>query len=145
MCERRGVDPNVAAFVGHSSWRTYVLGDDAARRAATDSESAAMQRLVHEAMAAGAVGFATSTSEAHNAENGIPMPSGLADEREMRALVGAMAGSGRGLFMLTRGTTTSIPYLESIAAETGRPVLIAAIFYNQTAPEAATKLVGEIH
>src|SRR5882672_5662629 len=96
-------------------------------------------------MAAGAVGFATSTSEPHNGENGIPMPSRLAAEREMRALVGAMADSGRGLFMLTRGTTTSIPYLESIAAETGRPVLIAAIFYNQTAPDAATKLVGEIH
>src|SRR5689334_389834 len=63
MLDRRGVGPNVAAFVGHSSLRTYVLGDDAARRAATESEIAAMQKLVHEAMAAGAVGFATSTSE----------------------------------------------------------------------------------
>jgi N-acyl-D-aspartate/D-glutamate deacylase len=145
MLDRRGVGPNVAAFVGHSSLRTYVLGDDAARRAATPAEIAAMQRLVHEAMAAGAVGFATSTSEPHNGENGIPMPSRLADEREMRALVGAMADSGRGLFMLTRGTMTSIPYLESIAAETGRPVLIAAIFYNQIAPDSATRLVDEIH
>ena len=33
--ERRGVVPNVASFVGHSSVRTYVLGADATKRAAT--------------------------------------------------------------------------------------------------------------
>src|SRR5258707_11945756 len=55
MLERRGVGANVAAFVGHSSLRTYVLGDDAAKRAATEPEIAAMQHLVQEAMAAGAV------------------------------------------------------------------------------------------
>ncbi len=31
--ERRGVVPNVASFVGHSSVRTYVLGADATKRA----------------------------------------------------------------------------------------------------------------
>ena len=30
--ERRGIVPNVASFVGHSSVRTYVLGEDAAHR-----------------------------------------------------------------------------------------------------------------
>ena len=35
MVAANGVVPNVAAFVGHSSVRTYVLGDDAPRRAAT--------------------------------------------------------------------------------------------------------------
>ena len=35
--ERRGVVPNVASFVGHSSVRTYVLGADASRRAATEA------------------------------------------------------------------------------------------------------------
>src|SRR6185436_2330676 len=33
--ERRGVVPNVGSFLGHSSVRTYVLGPDATRRAAT--------------------------------------------------------------------------------------------------------------
>ncbi|NDB19225.1 MAG: hypothetical protein EB027_08220, partial [Actinobacteria bacterium] len=32
MIERRGTVPNVAAFVGHSSLRTFVMGDDASRR-----------------------------------------------------------------------------------------------------------------
>jgi len=144
MLQKRGVGPNVAAFIGHSSIRTYVMGEDAAKRAATDDEVAAMQGLVRGAMAAGAVGFATSTSEAHNGELGIPMPSRLADEREMRALVQAMSESGRGLFMLTRGGTTSIPYLESIAGATGRPVLIAALFYNQLEPDSVFTLIDEI-
>ncbi len=144
MIEKSGVGPNVAAFVGHSSLRTYVLGADASRRAATPDEVAAMQDLVREAMAAGAVGFATSTNEPHNGENGIPMPSRLADDAELRGLVTAMGESGRGIFMLTRGTMTAIPYLETIAADSGRPVLIAALQHNPLNPDAVFERVREI-
>src|SRR5262245_17830119 len=38
MLEQRGTALNVAGFVGHSSIRTYVMGDAAAKRAATDAE-----------------------------------------------------------------------------------------------------------
>ncbi|MEO8079652.1 MAG: amidohydrolase family protein, partial [Caldimonas sp.] len=58
---RRGSVVNVAAYIGHSSVRTYVMGADAARRAATDDEIAQMQAIVRDAMAHGAVGFASST------------------------------------------------------------------------------------
>src|SRR5262249_47510539 len=91
--ERRGVVPHVASFLGPSSLRTYVLGPDATRRAATENEIAEMTRLAGEAMRAGAVGFATSTLEQHNGENGVPMPSRLADEREMLALTGALGAA----------------------------------------------------
>jgi N-acyl-D-aspartate/D-glutamate deacylase len=95
-----------------------------------------MAGLVREAMAAGAIGFATSTADQHNGENGIPMPSRLADEAELRALVGAMGDSGRGIFMLTKGNRTTESFLESLAADTGRPVMIAALLHNSTNPEA---------
>ena len=101
--ERRGIVPHVASFVGHSSVRTYVLGEDAAKRAATDAEIAEMRRIVLEAVKAGAIGFATSTLEQHNGEHGIPMPSRLADEKEMLALTGALGEAKRGVFMLTKG------------------------------------------
>jgi N-acyl-D-amino-acid deacylase len=114
--ERRGLVPNVASFVGHSSVRTYVLGEDASKRTATDAEIAEMRRIVVEALRTGAIGFATSTLEQHNGENGIPMPSRLADEREMTALTGALGEVGRGVFMLTKGMTSTVPWLESIAA-----------------------------
>jgi N-acyl-D-aspartate/D-glutamate deacylase len=131
---RRGSAANVAAYVGHSSVRTYVMGDDAARREATPGEIAQMQAIVREAMAAGAVGFASSTSPAHNGEGGLPMPSRLASDEEMAALVGAMGEGGRGVYMLTKGSHTAVAFLESLAAATGRPVMVAALLHNSVAP-----------
>ena len=134
--ERRGMVPNVASFVGHSSVRTWVLGEEASRRAATEAEIAEMRRIVLEALRAGAIGFATSTLEQHNGENGVPMPSRLADEREMLALTGALGEAGRGVFMLTKGMTSTVPWLEKIAAANGRPVMIAAMFVDPGDPDA---------
>jgi N-acyl-D-aspartate/D-glutamate deacylase len=142
--ERRGVVPNVASFVGHSSVRTYVLGTDATKRAATAPEVAEMRRLVLEAVRAGAIGFATSTLEQHNGEAGIPMPSRLADEAEMLALTGALGEAGRGVFMLTKGMTSTIPWLEKIAATSGRPVMIAAMFVDPGDPTRVFREIGEI-
>ena len=133
---RKGCAVNVAAYVGHSSVRTWVMGADAARRAATADEIVQMQALVRDAMRHGAVGFASSTSPAHNGEGGLPMPSRLADDAEMAALVGAMAEGGRGVYMLTKGGHTPVRFLESLAAATGRPVMIAALLHNGTNPRA---------
>ncbi len=142
--ERRGVVPNVASFVGHSSVRTFVLGADATKRAATAAEVAEMRRLVLEAVRAGAIGFATSTLEQHNGEAGIPMPSRLADEAEMLALTGALGEAGRGVFMLTKGMTSTIPWLEQIAARSGRPVMIAAMFVDPGDPTRVFREISEI-
>jgi N-acyl-D-amino-acid deacylase len=133
---RRGSAVNIAAYIGHSSVRVYVMGEDASTRAATDGEVAQMQELVREAMRSGAVGFASSTSPAHNGEGGSPMPSRLADDREMQAMVNAMGESGRGVYMLTKGGHTLVPFLESLAASSGRPVMIAALLHNSTNPQA---------
>src|SRR4029077_15053286 len=97
MLERQGAAVNIAAFVGHSSVRTYVMGDDATSRTATDAEVAAMRDIVLEGLRAGAIGFATSTSPAHNGDGGLPMPSRLADEKELAALAGTLKEAGRGL------------------------------------------------
>jgi N-acyl-D-aspartate/D-glutamate deacylase len=132
--ERAGVGPNVAAFVGHSSVRSYVMGEDAVKRTATADEVERMRAIVAAALDAGAIGFSTTTSPSHNGHCGIPMPSRLADERELRALVGALGDARGGVFMLTKGEDTSIGDLESLAAETGRPVLVAALLHNSTNP-----------
>ncbi len=145
MLQKQGVGPNVACFSGHSSVRTWVMGEEATQRAATAEEIVKMATLVREAMAAGAVGFASSTAEAHNGEGGTPMPSRLADDKELRALVNAMGENGRGVYMLTKGRTTTIPYLEEIAAESKRPVVIAALFHSNTNPTAAFTTLDQIN
>ncbi len=144
MLERKGTVPNVACFVGHSSVRTYVLGDEASSRPATPSEVAEMKSIVCDAMEAGAIGFSTTTLEQHNGENGIPMPSRLADEHEMFELTGALGEVGKGVFMLTKGMTSTIPWLEKIAARNGRPVMVAAMFVDPNDPERVFRELDEI-
>lgn len=145
MLEKNGVGPNVACFAGHSALRTFVMGAEATERAASDAEIAAMADLLRGAMQAGAVGFASSTSEAHNGEGGTPIPSRLADDRELRTLVRAMSESGKGVYMLTKGSKTTIPYLEEIAAEARRPVVIAALFHSNTNPTAAFDWLRQVN
>jgi len=133
--ERRGVVPNVAAFIGHSALRTYAMKAAATERAATDDELATMEAIVAEAMRAGAIGFATSTAPQHNGDGGIPMPSRLADDRELETLVRAMGVEGKGVFMLTKGDRTDVPYLDALAGKGGRPIMIAALLHNPTNPD----------
>src|SRR5882672_3476981 len=94
MLERRGSALNIAAFAGHSSIRTWVMGEAATERAATQAEVLEMKEILVEGLRAGAIGFSTSTSPAHNGDGGRPMPSRLADERELRGLVGALREGG---------------------------------------------------
>src|SRR5438067_369362 len=135
MLERQGAVVNIAAFVGHSSVRTYVMGEDATQRAASEAEVQKMREIVLEGMRAGAIGFSSSTSPAHNGDGGRPMPSRLAEEKEIATLVGTLKEAGRGLFMLTKGGQTSMAFLERLAADSGRPVVVAALFHDTTKPE----------
>jgi N-acyl-D-aspartate/D-glutamate deacylase len=137
MLERQGSAINVAGFVGHSSVRTYVMGEDAPRRSARADEIRQMRALVMDGMRAGAIGFASSTSPAHNGDGGLPMPSRLADDAEMEALVAALLDANRGgVFMLTKGGHTRISFLEKLAHISRRPVVIAALLHNSTNPRA---------
>ena len=64
------------------------------------------------------------------------MPSRLAADDELRSLVGSLKEAGRGLFMLTKGGHTPIPFLEELAALSTRPVVVAALLHNSTNPQA---------
>lgn len=56
--ERRGVSPNVASFVGSTSARLFVIGND--DREPTEDELEAMRQLVRQAMEEGAVGVSSA-------------------------------------------------------------------------------------
>jgi N-acyl-D-amino-acid deacylase len=134
MLRRKGCAVNIAAYVGHSSVRTYVMGADAAERAATSDEIAQMAHIVQGAMRAGAAGLASSTSPAHNGEGGKPMPSRLANDAEHMALIKAMGDAGKGVYMVTKGGHMPVLFLEDMSAQSGRPVMIAALLHNNTNP-----------
>ena len=144
MLRGKGCVVNTAAYIGHSSVRTWVMGADASKRQATTHEIAQMQTIVRDAMAAGAVGFASSTSPAHNGEGGLPMPSRLASDSEMMGLIKAMGEAGKGVYMVTKGGQMPVPFLEDMAKQSGRPVMIAALLHNSTNPDAVFKDLGQI-
>ena len=139
LLQRKGSAVNVAAYIGHSSVRTWVLGDQANKRTATEDEIERMAAIVREAMDSGAIGFASSTSPAHNGEGGLPMPSRLANDEEMMAMIKAMGEKGKGIYMVTKGGQMPVSFLEDMSAQSGRPVMIAALLHNSTNPEAVFK------
>lgn len=132
--EGGGCAMNLAAFVGHSTIRTYVMGSDGSDRVATADEVARMQALVDEALAAGAIGLASTTTLSHSAYDGRPMPSRMADWSEFLALAKPMRERNQGVFMITKGPPTPVTKLEEFAAASGRPVLVAALLHSSLAP-----------
>jgi len=90
---------NIAALVGHGAVRQYVMGRAAAERAATPEEISGMQRVMREALDAGAYGMSFNFLPAHNGGDGRPIPCRLADLDEVLAMTSLMQGSksaGRG-------------------------------------------------
>src|SRR3954470_9405225 len=71
--EQRGTLLNYACYVGHTAVRIFVMGEAGYERAATDDEIRAMQGVIADALAAGAAGFATSSSPTHSGDAGRPV------------------------------------------------------------------------
>jgi N-acyl-D-aspartate/D-glutamate deacylase len=133
---------NVAVLAGHSCIRTAVMGEEASLRAEpTEAELARMRDLLREALAAGAIGFASSFSPNHSGYAGRPMPSTIASEEELRTLVGVLGDAGRGVFVMATGARATPDLMESMAADTGRPMFIVTVLtmYNRAEPERSTR------
>ena len=89
---------NYAGYIGHSALRTYVMGERAFSEAANEDDQKAMERLVQEAVQAGAIGFSTSRTFNHTTADDRPVASRLAHWDEVRGIVNAMGAVGKGLF-----------------------------------------------
>ena len=132
--ERRGSAIHVAAMVGHTPLRLYVMGEESTERAATPDEVDRMRALVREALAVGAVGFATSKSPTHVGYAGRPVPSRQSELEEIRALAGALGETGAGILQATIGPGFFVDELGEIARETGRPVSWTALLAGALGP-----------
>src|SRR5437870_10964330 len=88
---------NYAGYLGHSALRTYVMGERAFDKPATEDDLAAMECELRGAIAAGAMGFTTSRSPSHATPDGRPVASRAAAWGEVRRLVGAMGEMNAGI------------------------------------------------
>jgi len=139
MDQLRRIGPyiNTAVFAGHSVIRTAVMGADGSSQVDPSPEQMqTMQSMVRDAMDHGAIGFASSFSPNHSGYGGIPMPSTIASEAELRALTSVLGEKKKGVFMMATGTRASPDIMESIAEDTGRPAYISTVLtmYNEGNP-----------
>jgi len=132
--ERRGCSINVAAFVGHTPVRLYVMGEEATERAATADEVAQMRAIVAQALDAGAAGFATSKAPTHVGYEGRPVPSRAAELSEVLSIAGSLHGRGYGVVQATVGPGLFFDEFATLARETGRPVTWTALLAGMLGP-----------
>jgi N-acyl-D-amino-acid deacylase len=92
---------NYAAQIGHSALRTWTMGERAFEEAATEADLDAMCAELRRSLEAGAIGFTTSRSPAHETSDNRPVASRLADWNEVVRLVQVLGDHGSGVFELT--------------------------------------------
>ena len=120
VIETRGTAVNVGAMVGHTAVRLDVMGLDSTERPARPDEVEAMEAIVGEAIAAGALGFSSSTSRLHVGFAGKPVPSRLADmASETIPLAEAVGRNGGGVVQLTNGIEPDFAAFEKLAHAAG--------------------------
>ena len=94
-----GTAVNIAALVGHSNLRVYVMGDDAWERAATPDETGASRVPCSPSrLAAGALGLSTSFVDTDR--HAHPVPSRAADADEFVALIDVLGRAPGGARVL---------------------------------------------
>jgi N-acyl-D-aspartate/D-glutamate deacylase len=121
LVRSRGTVVNFTAYVGHSSVRLFVMGDDAYERTATTEEIQQMCALVVEAIGAGAAGFSTSFAYTHRGMDGKPVPSRFAARDEAEALFMAAGSTGKGMVLATAGEQCSYADMYELQPRIGRP------------------------
>ena len=133
--DRHGTGINVASMIGHTALRLYAMGEEAVERTATDTEIAEIQRLVAEAMTAGAIGFSTSIASVHHGFGGKPVASRLADKKELAAIAQTMGQAGHGIIQMV-GDSTPRPWdtYISMAEISRRPVCWGGLHGAQAIP-----------
>jgi N-acyl-D-aspartate/D-glutamate deacylase len=132
---RCGTAVNVGALVGHTPVRLYVMGEEATEREATGGEIAEMRRIVADALAAGALGFATSKAPTHVGYAGRPVPSRVASLAEIETLAGCLGDAGRGVMQATLGPGLFLGEFETIQRRTGRPISWTALLGGMLGPD----------
>jgi N-acyl-D-aspartate/D-glutamate deacylase len=131
----RSRDIDVAVFAPHSPVRVHAMGARGANREpATDEDLAAMSETIRGAVAAGALGFATTRTAIDRRNDGELVPSFNAAERELVAAAVAVKEAGGGVIQMLPelGMTDLTPEQEfalmrSVSQASGLPITYTLI------------------
>ncbi|MFG2461402.1 amidohydrolase family protein [Streptomyces sp. NPDC048523] len=132
---------NAGFMVGHCALRRYVMGPEAIGGQPSEEQLAAMLRLFHEAMDAGAWGFSTTQSSTHSDGDGKPVASRHALPTELLALSRAVAEhEGTQIEAIVAGcldqfSDAEIDLFVEMSAAAGRPLNWNVLTIDSSVPE----------
>ncbi|WP_210588880.1 amidohydrolase family protein [Streptomyces sp. GESEQ-35] len=139
---------NAGFMVGHCALRRYVMGPDAVGGQPTDDQLAAMLRLFHDAMDAGAWGFSTTQSSTHSDGDGQPVASRHAHPAELLALSQAVGEhEGTQIEAIVAGcldqfSDAEIDLFVEMSAAAGRPLNWNVLTIDSAVPERVPRQLG---
>ncbi len=149
--ERLPKGVNIVSYVPLTSLMVYVMGLEAAKsRPATPAEQREMQRLLNEAMEAGACGFSLQRLGAHSIQadyDGTPMPTDTMADEDVLALADVLRQRDEGFIQITQAQggdpvhadgqekSRDRSFLEKLAERAQRPILHNAIAALDDAPD----------
>jgi N-acyl-D-aspartate/D-glutamate deacylase len=123
--EAAGTAINFSGYVGHTPLRMWAMGDDAWERPATAAELDVMRDEIRAGIAAGAVGFSTDRGPFHRGDGGRIVPSAVAPQDEVEALMRVVAEEQRGIVHCSPGE--NFHWLYDFQRTLGRPLTWSAI------------------
>jgi N-acyl-D-aspartate/D-glutamate deacylase len=132
---------NAGFMVGHCALRRHVMGPDAIGGQPTGEQLAAMIRLFHEAMDAGAWGLSTTQSSTHSDGDGQPVASRHAGPAELLALSRAVGEhEGTQIEAIVAGcldqfSDAEIDLFVEMSAAAGRPLNWNVLSIDAAVPE----------
>jgi N-acyl-D-aspartate/D-glutamate deacylase len=144
---RQKLSLNVAPLVGHSVIRLWIMGDAAQQRAATEAEKAAMQDLLRQCLAAGAVGLSTSYVDVD--ANLHPVPSRFAHSDELDALAAVLGEYGRVLqvvpeFYNTDITIARVDQLAELSLKYNITTTFSPLFDGANTPDNVPRVMARV-
>jgi len=145
--EGRAYDIDIATQVPHAPLRVFVMGDRAAERdPATSEDIAEMARLAREAIEAGALGFSTSRTINHKANDGTLTPTYTAASDELAGIARGVAESGKGVLQFISDfddLESEFDIVERMVAESGRPLSLSLLQSSRN-PDNWRGLLGKV-
>jgi N-acyl-D-aspartate/D-glutamate deacylase len=149
--QKRGMGINIASLAALTPLRHYAMGEESFERAATADEIATMQKLLRDAMRAGAFGLTSTILNNHIGYQGRPLACRNASRAELSALCQVLREEGRGAIEIAL-TGTNVGFvaddeydlLEFLVRESQRPVTFLALFNKPGKPDSYLGAVEKV-
>ena len=139
---------NALSYVPLAPLMIWTMGLEAAKsRRASDDEILEMQRLLDEAMDAGACGWATQRLGVNSVQadyDGTPMVTDIMSDNECLAMAEVLKKRDEGFIQITQFTgdiKKDLAFQAKLAATSGRPVLHNIVVVSRERPDAHLKSI----